>query len=258
MRGLIFLFFALLANSTHAQNKPISNDLAYPDLIPTLINGKLYGYCDKELNIKIKPNFDKAGLFEEDFNFQRLHVHNPEITKFGTAAYAWVIVNGERYRIDKNGNRVYKYNASDFKKGETIIHLYRNSTGYQIEKIDEKSLFQEIKDIHTGKIVFPNEQSIHEFRVNNQELVQEGVKLVFYPSFIKIPFTDYTSETTFLKGIKNSDTDRIIIKAKYATVEGLYNNSLRTQQYALFIAYRGDLDKEIYVGLNGIEYNIQE
>lgn len=30
------------------------------------------------------------------------------------------------------------------------------------------------------------------------------------------------------------------------------------QQYPLFIGYRGDLDKEIYVGLNGIEYCIKD
>ncbi len=258
MKNFILFILTLLSMPNLAQDNSASTDLAYPDLIPVLVGGSLYGYCDKALNVKIKAIFEKADLFEADYNFQLFHVNNPEIIKFGTKDYAWVQFNGERYRIDKSGARVYKYSASDFKRGETTIYLYKNSTVYYSNSIDQNTLLQEIKDSHTGKTIFPEEHSIQEFREKNKDLIEEGVKLVFRPNRKKIPYTDFTNEHTLLKGIKNSKTNQIVIKAKYANIEELYNNPLRDREYPLFIGYRGDLDKEIYVGLNGTEYYIHE
>ncbi|WP_343557053.1 hypothetical protein [Sphingobacterium sp.] len=258
MKNFILFILTLLSMPNLAQDNSASTDLAYPDLIPVLVGGSLYGYCDKALNVKIKAIFEKADLFEADYNFQLFHVNNPEIIKFGTKDYAWVQFNGERYRIDKSGARVYKYSASDFKRGETTIYLYKNSTVYYSNSIDQNTLLQEIKDSHTGKTIFPEEHSIQEFREKNKDLIEEGVKLVFHPNRKKIPYTDFTNEHTLLKGIKNSETNQIVIKAKYANIDELYNNPLRDREYPLFIGYRGDLDKEIYVGLNGTEYYIHE
>lgn len=258
MKNFVLLLLTFLCIPAHAQDKLASTDLAYPDLIPTLMQNSLYGYSDKSLNIQIKALFEKAELFEADYNFQLFHVNNAEIIKYGTADYAWVLFNGERYRIDKKGTRVYKYNPTDFKTGETTIYLYKNSTVYHSDSIDQKTLFQHIRDNRNGKQLFPDEQSIQEFRTKNKELIEEGVKLVFQPKRKEIPYIDFTSEHTLLKGIKNSETNQIVVKAKYANIEELYNNPLREQQYPLFIGYRGDLDKEIYVGLNGIEYYIKD
>ncbi|MDR3007458.1 MAG: hypothetical protein LBV59_05955 [Sphingobacterium sp.] len=258
MKNFILFLLTLLSMPNLAQDKSVSTNLAYPDLIPVLIGDSLYGYCDKALNVKIKALFEKAELFEADYNFQLFHVNNPEIIKFGTKDFAWVQFSGERYRIDKSGARVYKYNAADFKTGETTIYLYKNSTVHMSNSIDQNTLLQEIKDSHTGKIIFPEERSIQEFREKNKDLIEEGVKLVFRPNRKKIPYTDFTNEQTLLKGIKNGETNQILIKAKYANIEELYNNPSGDQEYPLFIGYRGDLDKEIYVGLNGTEYYIQD
>ena len=258
MKNFILFILTLLSMPNLAQDNSASTDLAYPDLIPVLVGDSLYGYCDKALNVKIKAIFEKADLFEADYNFQLFHVNNPEIIKFGTKDYAWVQFNGERYRIDKSGARVYKYSASDFKRGETTIYLYKNSTVYYSNSIHQNTLLQQIKDSHTGKTIFPEEHSIQEFREKNKDLIEEGVKLVFRPNRKKITYTDFTNEHTLLKGIKNSETNQIVIKAKYANIEELYNNPLRDREYPLFIGYRGDLDKEIYVGLNGTEYYIHE
>ncbi|MDR0263486.1 MAG: hypothetical protein LBJ04_09695 [Sphingobacterium sp.] len=257
MKNFILFILTLLSLPNFAQDNSASTDLAYPDLIPVLVGDSLYGYCDKALNVKIKAVFEKADLFEADYNFQLFHVNNPEIIKFGTKDYAWVQFNGERYRVDKSGTKVYKYNAADFKSGETTIYLYKNSTFYYSNSIDQNTLLQEIKDSHTGKTIFPEERSLKEFREKNKNLIEEGIKLVFRPNRKKILYTDFTNAQTLLKGIKNSETDHIVIKAKYVNIEELYNNPLRDQEYPLFIGYRGDLDKDIYVGLNGTEYYIQ-
>ncbi|MDR6733282.1 hypothetical protein [Sphingobacterium sp. 2149] len=56
--------------------------------------------------MKTKAVFEKADLFEADYNFQLFHVNSLDIIKFGTKDYAWVQFNGERYRVDKSGTRV--------------------------------------------------------------------------------------------------------------------------------------------------------
>ncbi|HAK29089.1 MULTISPECIES: hypothetical protein [Sphingobacterium] len=64
MKNFILLLLTFLSLPTPAQDKLTSTDLAYPDLIPTLMQNGLYGYCDKSLNVKVKAFFEKAGLFE--------------------------------------------------------------------------------------------------------------------------------------------------------------------------------------------------
>ena len=252
---LAFIILLSTVLSSYAQDK--GDSLPYPELIPILKNG-LFGYCDKDKNIKIKPKFEHAELFEEDFSFQVLHVNNPEIIKYGTDAYAWVVINGERYRINKNGEEVYRYHEQDFKKGETAIHLrVPDSVQYVIESVDTKTLFQKVRDIRTGKSIFRDSLFLKELKEKNKDLVAKGVTLVYYSKFVEQPYSYFTSETTFLMGIKNTQTGEIIIKARYASIDELYNNELRVHQYPLFIGYRGDLDKNIYVGLDGTEYIIQ-
>lgn len=253
---LTFMLLLSMAFPGFAQEK--SSSLPYPDLIPVLVNDSMYGYCDKDLNLKIDPKFEHAGLFEEDFSFQVLHVNNPGIVHYGTSAYAWVKMNGERYRINKKGAPVYKYNAQDFKTGETAIHLFDKPAEHIVDSVDEKTLFQYVKDKRTGRQVFPNEQFLNDLKEKNKDLVAEGIILVYYPEFVEQPFTHFTSKETFLQGIKNTRTGKITIKARYAFIEECYNNSLRMHQYPLFVGYRGDLDKSVYVGLDGTEYVISK
>ncbi|MDF2516101.1 MAG: hypothetical protein K0R59_1397 [Sphingobacterium sp.] len=252
-----FIFILLFASSSafiHAQTKPISNNLSYPDLIPVLVNDSLYGYCDSLLDIKLAPAYQSAGLFEEDFNFQVFHVNKPEIVKYGSAEYAWVQHNGELYRINKKGEPVYKYDEADFKTGETLIQLFKNAGEHVIEKVDDTTLFQQIKDNQTGQIVFPDDQSIADFREKNKTFIDAGIRLIYYPHFTAVPYTYFTNEQTQLKGIKNKATGDILVKARYASIEEFYNNPQRIRQYPLVVAYREDLDKYVYVGLNGTEY----
>ena len=239
---------------TYAQTKPISNNLAYPDLIPVLVNDSLFGYCDSGLDIKLSPVYESAELFEEDFNFQIFHVNKPEIVKYGSADYAWVRRNGERYRINKMGDLVYKYDEADFKTGETLIQLFKNSTSHSVEKVDDVTLFQQIKDNQKGQILFPDVRSIQEFKDKDKVFIEEGIRLIYYPSFTTLPYMSFTNDQTQLQGIKNKETGEILIKARYASIEECYKNPLRAHQYPLFIAYRVDLNKYVYVGLNGTEY----
>ncbi|PUV24941.1 hypothetical protein [Sphingobacterium athyrii] len=254
MRTSFTLLLTLICAFTYAQTKPIINNLSYPDLIPVLVNDSLYGYCDSLLDIKLPPVYESAELFEEDFNFQIFHVNKPEIIKYGSAEYAWVQRNGERYRINKHGDPVYKYDAADFKTGETLIQLFKNSTSHTINKVDDTTLFQQIKNNQTGQIAFPDDQSMADFKEKNKMFIDEGIRLIYYPKFTEIPCTYFSNEQTLLQGIKNKETGEILIKAKYASIEEYYNNPLRVHQYPLFVAYRGDLNKYIYVGLNGTEY----
>ncbi|MDR2272092.1 MAG: hypothetical protein LBF27_14395 [Sphingobacterium sp.] len=254
MRSIFISVFSLLSAFTYAQTNFITKNLPYPELIPVLVNDSLYGYCDSELELHLLPVYESAELFEEDFNFQIFHVNKPEIVKYGSAEYAWVKRHGERYRINKKGELVYKYDKADFKTGETIVQLFKNSTTHTIDKVDDTTLFQHIKNNQTGQIVFPDDQSIQEFKEKNKTFIEEGIRLVYYPKSPEIPYTYFSNEQTLLQGIKNKETGEILLKARYANIEECYNKPLRVHQYPLFIAYRGDLDKYIYVGLNGKEY----
>jgi len=247
-----YLFFSLFLQFAFAQQKIEFN---YPDLIPVLVNDSLYGYADKDLNLKIEARFEYAELFEEDFQFQIFHVLNPEIIHYGTAEYAWAKINGERFRINKKGEPVYKYNPDDFKSGETLINLFmKESDAYVVDSLDSKTLFQYITDSNTGQSVFPDEEFLKELNENAKEWIQEGVELVFYPKFEELPFTYFMSEETFLRGIKNTETGEIVIKARYEMIEELYNNNLRIRQYPLIIVFDGSREKTIYVSLEGTEY----
>lgn len=248
----------LISISVSAQEKTDIGGLSYPDLIPVLVNDSLYGYSDKDLNLKIDPKFEYAELFEEDFNFQIYQVKNPEIIQYGTADYAWVYIEDERYRINKKGELVYKFNQEDFKTGETVVHLFSQDSGsYVIDSLDSKTLLQQITDSDAGKSVFPDEELLKELNEKAKDLVEDGIRLVYYPKFEELPFTYFTSEETFLRGIKNTETGEIIIKARYALIDELYNNHLRIHQYPLILASGGVLGKAVYIGLNGTEYIIK-
>lgn len=254
MRSIFIFLFSLLSTFTYAQTNPITKSLSYPELIPVLVNDSLYGYCDSVLDIKLSAVYESAELFEEDFNFQIFHVNKPEIVKYGSAEYAWVQRHGERYRINKQGEPVYKYDAADFKTGETLIQLFKNSTSHTINKVDDTTLFQQIKNNQTGQIAFPDDQSMTDFKEKNKTFIDEGIRLIYYPKFTEVPYTYFSDEQTLLQGIKNKETGEVMIKAQYASIEEYYNNPLRVHQYPLLVAFSGDFNKYIYVGLNGTEY----
>ncbi len=248
------LFLGLLISlSASAQDRKLS----YPDYIPILVKDSVYGYADKDLSIKIDAQFTRAELFEEDFKFQILQVHNPQIVPYGTAEYAWVEKDGERYRINKKGELVYKFHAEDFKNSELSVQLFTAAKDYIVEQIEDSTLFQKIVDSRTGQQVFPDPEKMNAFKEKNKEIIAEGISFIFYPKFTTLPFEEYSSQETLLKGIRNSETKEILIKAKYASIEELYNNKLRIQQYPLIIAYRADIGKYIYVGLDGREYRLK-
>src|SRR5690606_33974543 len=99
--------------STDVLDSAYLESLPYPNLIP-VSDGALKGYCDRDMNVIIEPQFYQAEFVETGFTFQMTNVNNPDIVRFGTDDYAWVVtMDGKRYRIDKKGNLVYHYNEAD-------------------------------------------------------------------------------------------------------------------------------------------------
>src|SRR5690606_134108 len=131
--------------STDVPDNAYLESLPYPDLIPVHQHGWV-GYCDRDMNVIIEPQFYEAEFFETDFSFQITNVNNPDIVRFGTDDYAWVVTRDEkRYRIDKKGNLAYHYNEADFKTEAPFISL-DESDGFKVTGIDKTTLFQIMND----------------------------------------------------------------------------------------------------------------
>ncbi|MGB6083389.1 hypothetical protein [Moheibacter sp.] len=150
--GLIpFLFL-------NAQENNNPEELKYPDLIPVLQDG-LYGYCDKDLNIMIEVQFERASLFSQDFDF--MDIKDPAKKMYESSDYATVYQEGEKLRIDKNGKVVYKYNDDDFNEirpKEIVGYLPKEQP---FEKfLDEKSQLWGVRNPITGENILPAKYSI--------------------------------------------------------------------------------------------------
>lgn len=81
-----------------------------PALIPQNINGK-YGFVNQKGKVIIKPEYSNVGFFTEDCNL--LNSSNPKVRKFGSAKFASVHLNGQDFRINESGTRVYQFKKSD-------------------------------------------------------------------------------------------------------------------------------------------------
>jgi hypothetical protein len=112
--GLIFIistYFCSAQTDSTRVNK-------IPDLIPQKMNGKV-GYVNHKREYVIAPQFHLAMFFNSDCNL--LNSQNVKAKKFGSPKYATVEENEIAYRIDKKGNKVYKYNKKDFAKCPSMI-----------------------------------------------------------------------------------------------------------------------------------------
>lgn len=222
-----------------------------PDLVPILA-GKLYGYSDKNLHVKIKPQYDNAQFFEEDFDFQIMNVNNPAIVQYGTADYAWVELKGEKYRIDKRGKIVYQFKQSDFKKESTLVIIEKKAADYSIDSIDRKTLFPYLREKKTDKLIFPQDSIL------NITSEQNGIRFVVQLQYPELPYTYFIDEKTLLSGEKNTKTGKVLVKPKYKQIDELFNNPLNTRQYLLLRCYSYSYDKAIYVDLYGKEFVIPD
>lgn len=81
-----------------------------PPLIPFRKEGKS-GFKNQNGKIIIQPIYSNVGFFTEDCNL--LNSQNSHVRKFGKKDYASVRFNGEDYRIDFSGKRVYHFKSED-------------------------------------------------------------------------------------------------------------------------------------------------
>ena len=84
-----------------------------PALIPKKIEGK-FGFINQKGKVLIKPEYSNVGFFAEDCNL--LNSPNEKVKIYGSNEYASVRINGEDFRIDVAGKRVYQFKDSDLGK----------------------------------------------------------------------------------------------------------------------------------------------
>lgn len=82
-------------------------------LIPQKLNGK-YGFINQESKLIIKHEYSNVGFFTEDCHLQ--NSPNIKVRKFGSQKYASVRLEGEDFRIDEKGKRVYHFKDGDLGK----------------------------------------------------------------------------------------------------------------------------------------------
>jgi len=139
---LLFLSFAF-----SAQQKKVSKSISVktnpdlvklndsiPALIPQKIDGK-YGFVNQKGKVIIKPEYSNVGFFTEDCNL--LNSPNPKVKKFGSAKYASVHLNGQNFRINESGTRVYQFRKSDLGQctpqfKAQLFHAYIMNNAYGI------------------------------------------------------------------------------------------------------------------------------
>lgn len=233
------------------------DQLTYPELIPVVKNG-LFGYCDRDLNIKIDSQFEQAGFFETDFSFQICNVTHPEIVQFGTDDYAWVeTLDNKRCRIDKHGNVVYHYKESDFISDAPFISLYE-SEDFKVTGVDRATLLQIINGSATiDDPVFFNKTGIDTLQQKGTGTAPAGMLIICFTHRDVLPLSYFRDEKTQLQGIKNRNTGKILIEAKYTMLDKQFDDDIKLNWYPLLLAYSPDDNRKFYVGLDGKEYIIR-
>lgn len=243
--------------STDVPDNAYLASLPYPDLIPVHQHGWV-GYCDRDMNVIIEPQFYQAEFFETDFSFQITNVNNPDIVQFGTDDYAWVVTRDEkRYRIDKKGNLAYHYNEADFKSDAPFISL-DESDGFKVTGIEKTTLFQIMND--SLSIVDPAFFEITKIDTLPPKGTSSGMPDMLircYLSRESVPLSTFRDEKTQLEGLKHWDTGQIVIEPKYTMIDPLFNRNLKPAWYPLFLAFSPSENTSFYVGLDGTEYIIR-
>lgn len=105
-----------------------------PALIPQRKDGK-FGFINQMGKVVIKHEYGNVGFFSEDCNL--LSSPNEKIKKFGSSKYASVRLNGNDFRINEAGKRVYQFRDSDLGKCSPefktqLFHAYVMNNAYGI------------------------------------------------------------------------------------------------------------------------------
>lgn len=164
---LLFLFFVsqsqqkAAGKSVSARTNPdlVKVNDSIPALIPQNINGK-YGFVNQKGKVIIKPEYSNVGFFTEDCNL--LNSPNPKVKKFGSSKYASVRLNGQDFRINQAGIRVYQFKKSDFGQctpefKAQLFHAYVMNYAYGII---EDAKFENPGD-YTQFTIYPQYDYLH-------------------------------------------------------------------------------------------------
>lgn len=164
---LLFLFFVsqsqqkAAGKSASARTNPdlVKVNDSIPALIPQNINGK-YGFVNQKGKVIIKPEYSNVGFFTEDCNL--LNSPNPKVKKFGSSKYASVRLNGQDFRINQAGIRVYQFKKSDFGQCTSefkaqLFHAYVMNYAYGII---EDAKFENPGD-YTQFTIYPQYDYLH-------------------------------------------------------------------------------------------------
>ena len=139
---LLFLSFAFYAQQKKVSKsmsvKPNTDLVKLNDSIPALIPQKIddkYGFVNQKGKVIIKPEYSNVGFFTEDCNL--LNSPNPKVKKLGSAKYASVHLNGQNFRINESGTRVYQFRKSDLGQctpefKAQLFHAYIMNNAYGI------------------------------------------------------------------------------------------------------------------------------
>ncbi|MDO5614642.1 MAG: WG repeat-containing protein [Cruoricaptor ignavus] len=130
-----------------------------PDLIPQKKEGK-FGFINQKGKLLIPNIYSNVGFFAEDCNLQ--NSTNELVRKFGTSDFASVRLDGEDYRINKQGKRVYKYKDADlakcpFEYKQQKFHSYIRQGYYGIV---EREKFENEND-YRQYVVYPQYEYLH-------------------------------------------------------------------------------------------------
>lgn len=165
------IFFSLAQAKAIKTSKgfhPKSQD-SIATLIPQKKQGK-YGFITRHKQLAIPHIYSNVGFFTEDC--QLLNSPNPEIRKFGSKAYASVRFQGNDYRIDKQGNRVYQFKNID--KGKCLLEEYKPQKFFAYV---QNGLYGVVsRSSSTGKreyIIYPEYEYLHIMEGNdlNQPMI---------------------------------------------------------------------------------------
>jgi hypothetical protein len=183
MKNTCILFFLSFFLIFPAQNKTGSKKHTYPkkdsskttslllnedlikinDSVPALIPIKInenFGFINQKSKIIVKPVYSNVGFFSEDCNL--LNSPNKKVKIYGSNKYASVRIDGQDFRIDVTGKRVYQFKDSDLGKckREFKAQLFH---GYILGKyygIIEDSQFKNAEDYRQFRI-YPQYDYLH-------------------------------------------------------------------------------------------------
>lgn len=130
-----------------------------PALIPKKFENK-YGFVNQQSKLIILPEYSNVGFFTQDCAL--LNSPNIKVRKFGSPKYSSVRLNGEDFRINEAGKRVYKFKDKDLGKCNSelkaqLFHGYILNNNYGII---EDSRFHNPAD-YTQFSIYPQYDYLH-------------------------------------------------------------------------------------------------